>query len=278
MTIRVPEPPEKYGFLHPASAFGFMTPDGRWWPSVEEWMAQNAPPSGKATDTFLENAIVNVLRLKFAFNHDIRKQLTSTGKTEIRSAKRNRDHWLGQALMQIRREFQSDSWVDLIPWTPFSEASFEEGSSQETLVRKAHGDGFIGVFINSRYQVVLTQNAIAGFNGPVDHLSIKRWDKYPSRDWREMQRIKNELCGVGREACELYPSEDRLVDTANQYHLWVLPKGTLFPFGFDDGRVVTKPGKSALAPEAKQREFEVEPEGVTTPEALDKRIEAVLES
>jgi len=51
------------------------------------------------------------------------------------------------------------------------------------------------------------------------HLSIKRLDKHPVRDWRHFQRIKNELIGEENEAVELYPAQSRLVDTTNQYHL-----------------------------------------------------------
>lgn len=53
-----------------------------------------------------------------------------------------------------------------------------------------------------------------------------------ARDWRDFQRIKNELLGDEYEACELYPAEDRLVDGANQYHLWAI--NGQFPFGFDE--------------------------------------------
>jgi hypothetical protein len=38
-----------------------------------------------------------------------------------------------------------------------------------------------------------------------------------------------------REAIELYPTEERVVDVANQYHLFVFPKGFIFPFGFTQG-------------------------------------------
>jgi len=34
------------------------------------------------------------------------------------------------------------------------------------------------------------------------------------------------------EAVEIYPNEKRLVDTANQYHLFVFPKDYLIPFGW----------------------------------------------
>ena len=66
------------------------------------------------------------------------------------------------------------------------------------------------------------------------HLSIKRHDRKPMNDWREMQRIKTEICGADAEAVQLYPAEERVVDTANQYHLYVL-RGTRFPFGFPTG-------------------------------------------
>ena len=42
------------------------------------------------------------------------------------------------------------------------------------------------------------------------------------------------MCGEDREAIEIFPSEKRLVDTANQYHLWVLPEGENMCFGFTE--------------------------------------------
>lgn len=69
--------------------------------------------------------------------------------------------------------------------------------------------------------------------GLMVHLSIKRRDRGPIRDWRDMQAIKNALVGPECEGVELYPAESRLVDTANQYHIWALATpGTRFPFGF----------------------------------------------
>ena len=74
--------------------------------------------------------------------------------------------------------------------------------------------------------------------GKCDWLSIKRLDKTPCSDWADFQKIKNDICGELREAIQLYPSEERLVDTANQYHLIVLPEGASVPFGWFNGRVV----------------------------------------
>ena len=95
------------------------------------------------------------------------------------------------------------------------------------------------VKVNDTYQV----NVLRGENcdhlilsdqlkGLCDYLTIKRADKKAIHDWRHFQIIKNELCGEDREAIEIYPAESRLVDTANQYHLWVIPKGDAMPFGW----------------------------------------------
>ena len=69
-------------------------------------------------------------------------------------------------------------------------------------------------------------------------LSIRTHDREVRHDWREFQRIKNEICGAECEAVELYPAESRLVDTSNQFHLFVF-EGYKFPFGYLD-RLVTE--------------------------------------
>jgi hypothetical protein len=89
------------------------------------------------------------------------------------------------------------------------------------------------------------------------HLSIRRNDREPCRDWRHLQQIKNELVGPEHEGVELYPAEDRKVDTANQFHLWVLAMPLArFPFGYHD-RLVIGPDECPV-PGAVQRPF---PEG-----------------
>lgn len=76
------------------------------------------------------------------------------------------------------------------------------------------------------------------WKGKCAYISIRRNDREPVDSWRDFQEIKNQLCGVNREAVQIYPSEERLADCANQYHVWVLPEGVMFPMGFFDGRVV----------------------------------------
>ena len=70
------------------------------------------------------------------------------------------------------------------------------------------------------------------WQGSMDYLSIKRIDKKAIHDWRHLQLIKNELVSEHREAIELYPKESRLMDTANQYHLFVFPKDYTIPLGW----------------------------------------------
>ena len=49
--------------------------------------------------------------------------------------------------------------------------------------------------------------------------------------WKVKQEIKNELFGEDRQAIEVFPKESNLVDVADTYHLWILPKGFKIPFG-----------------------------------------------
>jgi hypothetical protein len=99
-------------------------------------------------------------------------------------------------------------------------------------------------------------NMTSGDSWPQMHwLSIKRRDKAPIHDWRDLQRIKNDLIGEENEAVELYPAESRLCDSANQYHLWVLADPELrFPFGYNERFVAEGNWEGS-----KQRPFEVKP-------------------
>ena len=92
------------------------------------------------------------------------------------------------------------------------------------------------IWINDEYQVNLDKNPAHGFGDTtIWHLSIKRRDKQPIHDWRDLQAIKNMLAGPEVEAFELYPAESRVVDTANQFHLWCLvDPGNAIPVGWTE--------------------------------------------
>jgi hypothetical protein len=155
---------------------------------------------------------------------------------------------------------RKQNWDD-VRWTPFVEVDppfAEEAPSDERL------GGHSRWMANSIY-VVLVQvpHEVPPF-GVVVHLAITTHDQQPRHDWREMQRIKNELVGEGVEAVELYPSENRLVDNANWFHLFCFPRlamqGGRLPFGFD-ARFVSEgsvPGVNSTGEGFRQRAFRPE--------------------
>lgn len=74
------------------------------------------------------------------------------------------------------------------------------------------------VYRNNVYQVNVTRHPEIG----LVELSIRRIDRQTIRNWRHLQQIKNELVGPEHEGFEMFPAESRLVDTANQYYMWVI--------------------------------------------------------
>jgi len=100
------------------------------------------------------------------------------------------------------------------------------------------------MWANDTYTVIVKRNQPTGLSNegkPVTMcwLSIRRNDRQAKPDWRDFQWIKNQLVGPENEGCELFPAESRLVDGANQFHLWVFEDPTVrFPFGFTERCVV----------------------------------------
>lgn len=86
-------------------------------------------------------------------------------------------------------------------------------------------------YLNDLYSVQVYEQQTEW--GLVTHLMVRRHDEGPIRDWKHMQRIKNEIVGRDRCAVEVYPAESEVVDQANMYHLWVLPEGFRLPFGLE---------------------------------------------
>jgi hypothetical protein len=103
---------------------------------------------------------------------------------------------------------------------------------------------------NDKYQVSIFEAVTVADFPAMWHVSIKRNDRAPIFNWRDIQAIKNELFGAEHEAVQLFPAESRLVDGANQYHLFVLKDPEIrFPFGFQDRVVTDEPiGKSKNRP------------------------------
>jgi len=149
----------------------------------------------------------------------------------------------------------------LTKWTPFTRGTPITHTGDPRVDTKE-------TWVNSLYQVfVYRQEANEGLEMPkMVHLSIKTHERTTIRDWRDLQRIKNELCGTTCEGVELFPAESRMTDLANQYHLWVLEPGVAMPFGFNDGRMVSsdeatmkkvkeKTGSYSIPDRSRQRDF-----------------------
>lgn len=102
---------------------------------------------------------------------------------------------------------------------------------------------------NSRYAVSMvsdpTQELMPGI--ACEKLLIQNSDQSAKHDWRDFQRIKNDLLGSDWEAVELYPRQDRVVDPSNAFMLYCFPK--TLPFGVTVG-IVHGPTDS-MAPQRK---------------------------
>lgn len=67
--------------------------------------------------------------------------------------------------------------------------------------------------------------------GIVEHITIQRICGYGDIPWAVKQEIKDELFGIRATAIEIFPAKKNLVDVCDVYHLWVLPKDFVIPFG-----------------------------------------------
>lgn len=125
------------------------------------------------------------------------------------------------------------------PWRPFVDTIPYRNGVPDPDVLKGH-EAF---FSNSHY-LVFTRVLEPGHPHDADkivtqdapvmvHLSMRTVENDVRHDWREMQRVKTEILGPDWEGVELYPREERVVDTANQFHLWCVQE--VFPFGFGGG-------------------------------------------
>jgi len=144
------------------------------------------------------------------------------------------------------------------------------------------GDVYVGdqeapavSYANNRYHVAIWEDGTPDHPyGEWCHLSIKDHDRSARHDWRDFQRIKNELVGPEYEAIEIYPAESRLVDTCNQYHLYVF-RTWRPPMGFSS-RLVAEGQTSLFGGKAVQRPFDVRPADCLSGPAFDRYATDVL--
>ncbi len=67
--------------------------------------------------------------------------------------------------------------------------------------------------------------------GVVEHATISRMGTQGDIPWAVKQEIKDELFGIRATAIEVFPARKNLVDVCDVYHLWILPKNMVLPFG-----------------------------------------------
>ena len=117
------------------------------------------------------------------------------------------------------------------PWTPFQRAFGRDGKHQ-----CFDGMHWFDIYKNSRYTVMTRVIKSSDPDAPeIIHLSIKRNDKAPIVSWRDVKKIKNDLIGPECEAVQIFPAESRLVDTSNQYHVFVFNDPTFrISFGYNE--------------------------------------------
>src|SRR4029079_9754071 len=100
------------------------------------------------------------------------------------------------------------------------------------------------MFSNELYTVSLRQYDDGWIfnNGPWAQMGIWTNNGQARHDWREFQRIKNDLVGPEWEAIELYPAESRLLDPSNYWILYAAPS---IPVGKFVGRTILGPINAA---------------------------------
>ena len=169
----------------------------------------------------------------------------------------------------------------LPPWSEFVETSLDVPEEFHALRRGVRGELADSpperFFNNSRMSVILTEvksgwTDTDGEPIPLSYLAIKYHDRSARHDWRDFQRVKNEILGEEVEAIELFPAESRLVDSANQFHLYALPEGMKIPFGMDSRSVCSGGTSTSLGGFMRQREFEEghEPEDAISFDEMEK--------
>src|SRR5262252_5066149 len=121
------------------------------------------------------------------------------------------------------------------PWVPLTRATDPTTGKHRVLIAGRE----VQIFKNHRYTVQVRElDPVRPDVLPAMEISVRRNDRQPVTDWRDLQRIKNEMAGPECEGVQLFPAETRLVDTANQFYMYaILDPRFRFPFGFRERMV-----------------------------------------
>ena len=147
--------------------------------------------------------------------------------------------------------------TSILPATDATIAAYAslEGRTFEAVKQDVEAQPPLVAFQNGRGPadyIVIVEEHTTGTGRMMFWLSIKRNDRLPIHDWRDLQEIKNMIIGPEYEAVELYPAEDRVVDEANQFHLFVMGDPLFrWDFGYSEG----SKNYAAVIPGTTQRQF-----------------------
>lgn len=120
----------------------------------------------------------------------------------------------------IEPEIAEDYWEPLWPGKPIKNE-----------YKHIDGNQWADTYCNDKCQVfVYDYPKVEGWPSILE-LSLKLNSREPWHDWRDFYRIKSEVCGTGCQGVEIYPAHSELVDSANQYHMFVFEPGAQLPFG-----------------------------------------------
>ena len=87
---------------------------------------------------------------------------------------------------------------------------------------------------NSFYTVMVKYLDLAeGESGGI-RLDIRHNQNKPIREWKHLQRIKNELIGEEREAMEIFPPQSMVTDMSNMHHLFAAPVGVSSVYVYEE--------------------------------------------
>lgn len=119
-------------------------------------------------------------------------------------------------MKQDEKSLPDDYWEPLWPGKPIRNEYKNGSATAET-------------WCNEKCQVFIYDYPSVEGWPPIIEMSLKLNTREPWADWRDFYRIKSELCGTACWAIEVYPAQEFLVDSVNQYHMFVFPPGILFP-------------------------------------------------
>lgn len=116
---------------------------------------------------------------------------------------------------QLRRELEAGNkkWRETLKPIPFEEWGWNMRHSENAPIEAWRSRNFL-------LQVFSEPNGIERLSICRTSHNGERWQENIS--WDELQRLKSECGRGGKDAVEVYPPDDDVVNVANMRHIWIL--------------------------------------------------------